>query len=177
MFKFNYMLTEADYIEFSRYVFSNKQFGKKDMMWLRLSVPIFLLLFTIFRWFNEFSWYINPDLEYLLYGSFLSLGVAVLWFFSAKPILLWSIKKGIAGLGKAGRLPYDKENTLIFEEEAVIEITPDLEARHKYSKIEEIAEAEQAVYVFLSAASGFIMPISIFSDEGERKQFVSFVQG
>jgi len=41
--------------------------------------------------------------------------------------------------------------------------------------IEKIAVTEKAIYIYFSTVQAYILPITAFSDEAERRRFLEFI--
>jgi len=170
MFKFNITLDDNDYFEYNKYHFLNSPTGKKTLMLYRLFLPIIFLLILFIFLINGF------DFVILMVQFILSAILSTTWIVFAKKNYFSNLKKNIQKLKMSGKLPFSKENILSFDEELIIQTTPENESKIKYLMVERIVEAEKAVYIFISSIQGIIIPLSAFSDDSERKQFIEFIE-
>ena len=85
------------------------------------------------------------------------------------------MRRGINKMKKEGRLPYDKESILKFDDENYYDITPNTENKTNYSMIEKIAVTEKAIYIYVSSMQASIIPVATFSDEIEKQKFLEFI--
>ena len=170
MFKFNITLDDNDYFEYNKYYILNSPTGRRALLYYRLIMPmISLLIIYIF-------WIARADFG-LIIAEIIGLAiVSVLWIIFTKTIYLKWLRKYIEKVKKSGKLSYSKENTLIFDDESFIEIASENESKIKYSMIERIVETEKYVYVFIGSTQALIIPLTAFSDDSERTQFLEFIE-
>ncbi|NLD59215.1 MAG: YcxB family protein [Clostridiales bacterium] len=169
MFEFKFALDDNDYLLFNRYHLLNSPSGKKALTMYRLVVPIvFLAVILIFYIADA-----GPRL--IIIEAILMAIVSALWLAFSDKLLLRSVNKNILKMKKTGRLPYSSEAVLKFGEENVHEITPNTENKTDYSLIEKIAVTEKAIYIYFSTVQAYILPITAFSDEAERRRFLEFI--
>ena len=76
---------------------------------------------------------------------------------------------------KEGRLPYNSEAILKFDDENIYEITTKTENKTNYSLIEKIAVTEKAIYIYFSSVQAYILPVTAFQDEMEKQKFLEFI--
>lgn len=169
MYEFNIALGEDDYLLFNKYHFLNSAIGKKNLMTFKIIIPLICYTFVFLS--NIF----NSDIQLVLIETIVMTILTILWIGNSKKILLNSMRKNIRKMKKVGKLPYNKDLILKFTDDIILEITPNSEYKTKYSVIEKIAVAEDAIYIYFSSVQAFIIPISVFSDENEKKKFLDFI--
>jgi len=171
MFKFSVTLDDNDYFEYNKHVFFNGPAGRNTLLLYRLLVPM-LGAFAIFMF-----WITGADAILLIGEAVLFAILSVVFFLLAKPFAIKSIRSSIANHKKAGKLPYSKESTLLFEEDTFTSTTPEAITTLKYPIIERIVETEKAVYVMVGVLQAVIIPLKAFSDDAEKTKFIEFIQG
>jgi len=72
------------------------------------------------------------------------------------------IKKNIGRIKKSGKLPYQSDITIFFEDDFFIETTEIGEGRVKYSAIERVIKAEKAIYIYTNAVQAMLLPFTVF---------------
>jgi len=170
MFTFEVKLDDNDYFEFSKSLNLNSAVGKKALLTYRLIVPIISVL-TIF------VFWIAGAKTGLLISEVIGLAIlSVVFIILAKPFYIKSLRKQLDILKKNGKLPYNKEATLLFSDDYCTEITLERETKIKYSVVERVVETEKAIYVYMSAVSAAIIPLKCFSDDAQKQQFICFIQ-
>lgn len=170
MFQFSYTLSENDYFEFNKYHAFNSPGSKKNMLLFRFGVPIIsvvcgLIAGTIVD---------EPVVTYYFYIAFGI--VAILWLIFFKWLMVKQIKKNISRIKKSGKLPYQINVTISFEDDFFVETTENGEARVKYSAIERIIIAEKAIYIYTNAVQAILLPFTVFSDEQKYDDFIVFIE-
>jgi hypothetical protein len=170
MHQFKYTLSDNDYFEFNKHHLFNAPANKGGLVAARLMVPaifvVFLLLSLVFIGFDV-SLFIGQVVGYTI--------ISVAWGFLVKPFYVFTLKKNIKTMKKHGKLPYVQDILICFDEDSVIETTPETETKMKYTKIERIAESNLAIYVYTSAAQAIILPFSVFESEKQRDDFRDFI--
>jgi hypothetical protein len=169
MFEFKIVSDESEYLLFNEYHFLNSRNGKNLLMFYRLLVPVVSLLTVVILYV------LDPDLQAALITGFVMTIFSIFGVVFAKKMLLTSIKNAIVKLKKDGKLPYNSQSTLRFNDESIHEITPESEHKIKYSKIEKVAVTENAVYVYFGSVQAFILPMNAFLNEIEKRDFLDFI--
>jgi len=170
MFQFCYTLNENDYFEFNKYHAFNSPASRKNMIIYRFIVPIIfvacgLIAGTIVD---------EPVVTYYFYIAFGI--VAILWLIFFKPLMAKQIKKNIGRIKKSGKLPYQSNVTISFEDDFFVETTENGEARVKYSTIERVIITEKAIYIYINAVQAILLPFTVFSDEQKHDDFIVFIE-
>ncbi len=76
---------------------------------------------------------------------------------------------------KNGRLPYDSQVNLRFEDELIIEKTPMTEVKTMYAKLERIPVGKEGVYLYHTVMSAFLIPNIAFTSAVQKYDFLQFI--
>ena len=171
-YRFKYQASEEDYLEFNKFHAANSAVYKGKFLhayrWV-LGIINFLLSLLYFWGFYDSGYFRN------LIAAFVLLVISVLCLRWKWTINRFYLPSAIKKMKKDGKLPYGKENELLFGEDFCVEIADDIETKVKYRAIEKVASGDHAVYVFISAMQAFIIPLSVFETGEQRTEFVAFV--
>ena len=168
MFEFDYTVTEKDYMEFNRYHAQNSPAGKKSRniaLYMMLAALLLVLVTDI----------ISGNTEKMIFTliAFAVMGVFV--FLLLGPMMRWNVKLSTRIMKKSGRLPYDKQVNLRFEDDLIIEKTPMTEVKTSYASLERIAVGKEGVYLYNSAISAILIPNTVFSNAAQKFDFLQFI--
>lgn len=169
MFEFKITLNDDDYLRFNQYHLLNSPIGKKSLMSFRLIIPFICFMVVVIFCIA------GSDFQLILFEAIVMVIFSIVWIGYSKKKILKSMEKRIKRMKKEGRLPYSNESILKFEDENMHEITPSTENKTNYSLIEKIAVTEKAIYIYFSSVQAYILPVSAFSDEMERQNFLEFI--
>ncbi len=170
MFKFFISLDDEDYLEFNQYHFLHSGTGKRALGTYRLIIPILCLVLALL------VFVITSDLAFFAIVSALLTVYSVIWILFSRKLILRAQRKSLGKLKQDGKLPYQKESTLIFEADVILEITEETENRTRYSMVEKVAGTETALYIYTSSLQAFILPLAAFSGEEEKQRFLRFLK-
>ena len=170
MYKFTFVLTDEDYFEFNKHQVLTSPSGKKNLAAYRLLLP--LVMFIILLGFVV----AKADTTLIVIELIWIVIMSILWLIFSKTLYMRALKKRIGALAKEGRLPYDKETTLTFDDEIMTEVTPEKETKTKYSMIERITTTDKAIYIHLGSVQAYIIPLKVFSDAAEIDRFIQFIK-
>jgi len=166
IFQFHYTITDDDYIKFNLNHALNTKIGKKASLISKLAVPVLsaliLLMLSLF----------SGDFGLLLTGAIL----CIFWIVFFKKITLRNIKKNVRMMKKSGRLPYNEYGTLTFEENFICDAAPTQETKTSYNLIEAIYTTDEAIYIYISAASAIILPYRFIENQTVFNKLVDFLQ-
>jgi len=169
MYEYKINLEEKDYVTFNEYHMQNSPSGKKTILTFRLMMPIIsIIIIFIF-------WIVGVDPFLLLIESIVLALVSVFFVFYSKRLLMKSIVKTIAKLKKEGKLPYNQESVMTFDDEGIHEKTDKSESKNRYTMVEKIGNTDHAIYIYFSAMQAYIIPISVFESDTDKKQFLEFL--
>ena len=169
MYRFKFEVTEADYWEFNRFHVLTAMKTQKShkvlrfLFWL-LGLILMLLIFLQIYQGNVQALTVFFCVLMFLYAIFYT------------QTLLWTAKLNIRALKKQGKLPYEPQAELIFDEAAFTEITPEAEAKTKYSKLIRIEEGRNAVYLFTDVIRAELIPFSAFESDAQKQAFLAFIK-
>lgn len=169
MYKFQYSLSEQDYLAFNIYHAFNSPLGKKRMAIYRFVYPLAILVVGLACGMLTdepiVAWYFR-----IAFGLF-----ALCWFIFFRRIMVAFIKRNIAKIKKSGKLPYQSNTTLSFEDDSFLETTESGELKVKYAVIEHIVTNEDTIYIYMNAVQAVLLPYSVFADENDRCVFIDFL--
>ena len=169
MYRFNYVLTEKDYLEFNKIHMLRSPANKKFNTMLRFFIPAFLFLMILISWGS----YENQD--ELIGSIIINLVFSLIWFFAFKPLNGWFLKLNIKMMKKRGKLPYSKEGSIQFDEDFIVDSTEEQETKVKYKAVERIVLGDNAVYIYISSIQAFIVPFSVFKNDEQKAEFLAFI--
>ena len=168
MFEFDYTLSEKDYIEFNRYHAQYSPAGKRGCN-VALDIVIVALLLVLV------TELISGNTGDMIYTLIAFLVIGVIMFFLRGPMLRWNINLSIKIMKKSGRLPYENQVNLRFENDLIIDKTPMTEIKTLYAKLERIAVGSSGVYLYTSAASAILIPNTAFTNAAQKYDFLQFM--
>lgn len=169
MYEYKIKLDEKDYIEFNDYHLSNSVAGKKAVNLIRILVPLlFLCAISIFL-------IANADGELIITLAITAVVVSILMVFFSKKILIISMSKSIKRLKKDGKLPFNGEVIITFDEDGIHEKTLNSESKINYTLVEKIGQNKQAIYIYMSAVQAYIIPLSCFESDVKKIEFLEFL--
>ena len=168
MFEFDYTVTEKDYIEFNRYHANHSPSGEKSRRILTLIVPAILVIQLLIEIIGgKTENIVGMAIIYLLYSVF--------WVLIIGPILRLSVRMNTMFLKKNGKLPYDNEINLKFDEEFIYEKTRLTEIKMSYEKLERISAGKKGVYLYHTVISAFLIPNNAFANAARKYDFLQFI--
>ena len=169
MFQIKNSITEHDYLAFNEYHLLHSEQGKRAINMFRILTPVLSLLVIVIFWIAEVS-------QVLLITEIIALSiVSIVMAFYSKKILLKSVKKNIRKLEKDGKLPFNKESTITFNDDSLHEKTIQTETSIQYAAIDKIIQGDQAIYVYFSAIQAFIFPYRSFESDEQKNEFITFL--
>lgn len=169
MFEFKITLDDTDYLLFNQYHLLNSPAGKKSLLSFRFIIPFICFMFVVIFFIA------GSDFQLILIEAIVMTILSISWVGLSKKMILKSMKNRIKKMKKEGKLPYDSEAILKFDDESIHEITPNTEMKTKYSVIEKIAVTEKAIYIYFSSVQAYILPVTAFSEEMEKLKFLEFI--
>ena len=168
MFEFDYTITEKEYIDFNCYHAIHSPAGKKTLLILFLVMPTIFLIQLIF----DVS---SGRTEYIVGKAVLFAAYSGVWALILKPLMLLSVRVNTLLLKKNGKLPYDSQVELKFDEEFIYEKTSLTEIKMSYAKLERIAVGKTGVYLYHTVLSAFVIPNNVFANEAQRYDFLQLI--
>ena len=170
MFQFHYTLTEDDYIKFNMNHALNTKAGKKTGLILKSLVPCIFVAMIVLSLSNGIS-HSSLITEIVIFTI-----VSILWVILYKKIILRNIKKSMRMMKKSGRLPYNINGTMTFDENLICDTAPTQETKTSYNLIEAIYTTNDAIYIYNSAVTAFILPYRFIENQATFNSFVDFLQ-
>ncbi|MCL2377932.1 MAG: YcxB family protein [Defluviitaleaceae bacterium] len=168
MFNFNFTLSEADYYEFNKHHSLSNLSAQKFILIVRIILFITLGVGIISQFIAGYEGgRLSPALFLSIIGILLSI------FF--KPFVLLLIKWQIREIKKQGKLPFDTNVHLQFDEEIYIESSETAEIKRNYTSIEKIVQGHEAIYLYVGAIQATLIPFSAFDNEGHKNDFLAFI--
>src|SRR5690606_4137973 len=160
----HYQLTGSDYLEFQLYTASRSEFHKKRRRKLRLIIPVFYILFTLYLYFvNQ---YVTIALIFLVIGA--------IWFFIYPLYSRWLYKNHFKKyvkthyqnrIGKPIEIEFNQKSIVAkdFTSESTIDIT----------KLKELVETKDHFFIKLATDTSLIIPKRELSNHSEFKDKIT----
>lgn len=165
-FILNYSLTDEDYIAFNRFVYCNRPAGRKNLFRLRILIAAAFVLFAL----SEF-------LSGNLIVGLVLIALIPVWIILIKPFYLFLLGKSILRMKKNGKLPYSSEGVITFDDSGIKDVSFGRgEALYYYSSVERVYLAPGYIYLFLSSASGVIVPVRLFNAPSDADLFTEYLK-
>lgn len=172
MYKFSYTSNDKDYWEFNKYHLFNSSANKRGLLFLRLIIPIALLIGSIVGMYEDG---VPFDVFGILSLVLVCGGLSTIWWFLAKPFNLFFLWINIRMIKKDGKLPYNSESFIEFNEEDFTEKTEQGESKVKYSIIEKVAIVKKWIYIYTNATRAYIIPDYVFETTVQKDEFIEFI--
>lgn len=167
MYTFRFQVDEKDHFEsILCHAYTVPKYRKRLMMERFLYPVLFMGIAFLFGLLSEY--------RFILYIDFGILSVA--WIFLFRKLVQYKIRKNMKVMAQTGKMPYGEEITRTFDEEKMSSMTADTESSRGYSSIEKIVLGENAMYLYIYAASAVILPYRAFAGNEEKEAFLRFIQ-
>lgn len=165
--QFTYTLNERDYLDFNLFHLYKTPANKKRLLLSRILAPVafMMIAFLLSELLNA------PALCYGVFGL-----LSLVWLIFFRKIMNAQLKASIKHIKKSGKLLYQNEVTMLFEEDFFIENSEDTTSKIKYSLIERVGAGEAALYLYTGAITSYIIPNRAFQNQNERDELVSFLK-
>jgi len=173
MFKFEFILSEADYVDFFKFHVEQSWINRKTSPFLRWFVPvIFIALFLVML----------PGVDYWLAAvvqGIIMLVFCIAWLVFERRISR-AITHGIMKLSiyaskRDGKLPFGKTTQITFYDDVIHEINVISEMKVKYSSVERVAKGPKAIYIYIAATQAIVLPFSMFESEEQARELIAFI--
>ena len=168
MLQYQCRLSESDYIDFNLYTLRFNPAYKRSLLLVRLILPAMFLLFTVFNFFSRREDVVALAIVYAV--------VTLIWEIAVKPLYVFIMLRNIKTQLKHSNSLYEPEYTLIFNDDHILEITPQQESKISYDKIERIAVNMGAVYIYPNSVTAMLLPAPLFPLDADRERLLSFLQ-
>lgn len=167
MYTFQYLVTGDEFLEFGLHHNYSIPAHRKRVMMQRYLIPaLYMFLAFVLGSSSEY-----PMIYYITFGI-----ASILWVLFSRKIIISTIRKNMKAMEKSGKPPFGQDSTVIFGEERVTTTTRDSETSATYSGIEKIILGKSALYLYINAASAFIVPHRLFASEEEKEGFLQFIR-
>lgn len=176
--KYNFTMTEEDYLKFNVENYKNshayKLANKITYVVIAVVIAFVVAVFFCFSTKNGMPIYI-PIIETV----FLLIFYGIYLFFALRPKsrnkrAVRICKRTIKMLEKDGELPYSKHYTVEFSDDEYVETTENSVSHTKYSDINKVIYADDAMYLYVDAQRASVI---LYSCLGEDKQkIIDFIK-
>ena len=170
MYKFEFDLTRNQYIEYNTYHQNHSPFFKQKNMLSRIGLPIVFLAIFIF------AVAIGLDFSKAVIMAVVFIIISLIYNLFFDQFNTMTLKRKIKEMEQEGHAPYQKHSELIFNDDSFTEIIPDDENVVPYGKIERIVELKNLLLIYVSALTACIIPISVFTSQDQKEEFISFLE-
>ena len=167
MLRYDFHVTEKDYIDFNLHAVKHNVSHKKQLITLRVLLPAMLAVLYLLIGIKNPETRLATGITYLI--------IAVIWEIVFYPVFTLIVRLNLKSQIKHGSHLYTPDATLIFGENDFSEITPDEELKYTYERIESMAENKGAMYLYLSSLTAIIIPSSAFASSAEREKLIAFL--
>lgn len=169
MWRFSYIVTEQDYIDFNEHFLFNIPAGKKSLRTYRLIFPIALVISVLVMIIND------SNVIAMAVSLIISLIFSLLWWFNAHRLILFIVKRQLRKKDSLERSLFSPKGETIFdfENRIIVDMGDKEEVRVRFDNITNIFETHNAYYFYYSPAKALILPYSAFKGPEE---FFSFQQ-
>ena len=170
MYKFDYTLDDKDFIEINSFHYDTAPESKKALLQLRLiclGVLIFLFMRLIVNTKNQTDTVISV---------ITCVVISLIWIIAAKPLFNYTIKKKITAMIKKGKIKYNKNITVHFGEDEILEVTENTQSENKYPSIDRIAENAKFIFIYYDSARLTPLPLSVFETEEQKNEVLAFIE-
>jgi hypothetical protein len=163
--KIKYNLTKDDFMSFNMYHLENSATTKKILFRQQYILPIIYLIMPFIL--------VRVTVVPLIFWLIPSLAAFVLWIKFYPRYFMNFTKRNIENMLKEGK----NQNlfgpvSVSLEEEGIWEISNLGESKARWSSIEKIEETKTHIFIYLSALSAAIIPLSAFSNATEKNEFL-----
>ena len=178
MYQFKFFLTEKEYLDFHIFHFTTAPSYKKLLWMMRLIIPALSAAMILVNVLSADDPALTPEENragVIGFAVILS-SLSIAWFFLAKPLWFSAIKRQLRRAKKDGKLPYDKEVLLQFDDEFITETIDGTETKTRYASIDKIAFGSDAIYLYFSAVQAYLVPASVFYTKDQKQAFLAFLE-
>lgn len=164
--KLNVSVTENDFIKFNEYYMKNSNQGKRSTLLSRLLLPaVFLVIIMI-------CLVAKADFTVIILEVIIFSITTVVWELKIPSFIRNNIKRSIETVKNDGKLPYHENAEFEFNDEAIIETTPNSVLKIKYSDVLSVKSTDEYIYIFFGATQAFIIPRRCIGNEYDLEEFL-----
>lgn len=167
MLQYHCTLTDDEYIDFNLFTLRSNPAYKRALLLCRMMVPAMLFLLLLLNIINKYDGIV---IFAVMYGV-----AALIWVFAVKPLYDFITLRNIKSQLKHSRSLYTPEYTLYFNEDHILDISPQQETKVFYEKIERVCVNRGAVYIYPTSVSAMILPAAVFPADADRDRLLSFL--
>lgn len=168
MYRFNYDITEQEYMQFNEYHLLNSPSGKRTLLLTKCMGSIVSIVIIIA------AGIIGNDKEQLITNIIFLAVFSIIWFATGKRIALKNMNKQLKKLEKEDGKLYSNRGTIIFDEDGITDISPDKELKTPYSTVTQICTGNGALYIYFSPIMAYIVPTRLLNNNHE--EFRTFLE-
>ena len=166
MYKFEYDITEQEYLQFNEYHLLNSAAGKRGLILTKCMGLIFsIVLVAAFIIAGAESGLIITETIFLAVFS-------IIWFVRGKKTAIKNMRKQMKKLKKENGKLYSNKGTLILDECGITDISEDKELKTPYSSITQLCVGNNALYIYFSPMMAYIIPIKLLDNIHEFQLFI-----
>ena len=169
-YKFDIKLTDHDYYEFNKCYIQHAPETKKLLRIFDWILPVISVIAIIRSVIMGYEWTVIG-----IMAAFLTVVCLAAMLFM-KAFTLFNLKVLLKIQIKKGKIAYSENSTLEFGDESFTETTEEHKSEIKYSADYKIYEYDgRAIYIMISSAAGYIIPLSLFESDEEKNEFLEFI--
>lgn len=176
--KYNFTMTEDDYLKFNVESYKNSHAYKlADKITYAALAVVTAFVVAVFFYFSTKNGI--PTYVPIIETVFLLIFHGVYLFFTFRPKsrnkrAVRACKRALKMLEKDGKLPYSKNYTVEFLDDEYIETTENSVSHTKYSDVSKVIYSDDALYLFVDAQRASVI---LYSCLGEDKQnLIDFIK-
>jgi len=171
MYKFEYALTEDDYLEFNKHFQRTSTSQQRAHAINRFGLPIICAML---------GFYLQHAFEGTMF--WVSIGVLVvvslIWLMGYTRLVLQPMmRRMIRNLKKEGRLPFGEIEIVTFNDSHIHKATSVGERTVAYTAVERVDSTTNATYIYIGSMEALIMPHRIFESDQQRADLLRFIVG
>ena len=168
MYRFEYEITEHDYMQFNEYHLLNSPSGKRTLLLTKCMGFIVSIAIIIA------AGIIGNNKGQLIVNIIFLAVFSIIWFARGKRIALKSMCKQMNKLKKEKGKLYSDKGTLTFDENGITDISEDKELKTPYSTVTQLCTGNNALYIYFSPIIAYIVPVRLLDDNSD--EFKTFLE-
>lgn len=168
MYRFDYDITEQEYMQFNEYHLLNSPSGKRTLLLTKCMGFIVSIAIIIA------AGIIGDDKGQLLMNAVFLAVFSIIWFARGKHIALKNMNKQLKKLKKEDGKLYSNKGTIIFDDKLITDMSEDKELKTPYSTVTKLCTGNGALYIYISPIMAFIVPTRLLNNNTE--EFKTFLE-